>query len=70
MGIINNENKIFILGGNRYEFNGAINFKLYFTNDDVNNSATVEALPELIDILAKKGYKFKKITDYSKRFQH
>ena len=47
LGIINNENKIFILGGNRYEFNGAINFKLYFTNDDVNNSENFKRIKNI-----------------------
>lgn len=37
-------------------------------HDDTNNSATVEALPEIIDELEKRGYRMKKIADFSKLF--
>ena len=37
-------------------------------HDGKNNDATVEALPEIIEKLREKGYRFKKITEYSPLF--
>ena len=37
-------------------------------HDDKDNMETVKALPELIDRLRSKGYRFKKIVEYSKLF--
>ena len=37
-------------------------------HDGKNNEATVEALPEIIEKLREKGYRFKKITEYSPLF--
>ncbi len=39
-------------------------------HDGKENDATVEALPELIKILSEKGYRFKKITEFSPLFHH